>query len=283
MSEKGGKICQARSVFGILMAMKNMMICGGMVAAVAGVVVAAEGFGIKPGTPVIPGTPWEVHDGTRPQPPVVETGGAVSVKAPGDAKVLFDGKGLEAWTTDGKAASWGVKDGVLVAAPGTLMTKDSFGPVQLHVEWRIPAGRQVNGQGGGNSGVFLMGMYEIQILQSHGNKTYPDGTAGALYGQTPPLVNATAPQGEWQSYDILFHPPVYEGEKVVEPAKATVIQNGVVLHHARPFLGPTQFRQLAKYPAKHPEKGPIHLQWHGDPVEFRNIWVRPIGEYDSAK
>jgi len=245
--------------------------------------LAAEGFGIKPGTPEIPGTPWQVHDGTRPQPRVVETGGAVAVKAPGDAKVLFDGGSLDAWTTDGKAASWAVKEGILVASPGTLTTKDQFGPVQVHLEWRVPAGRKVDGQGGGNSGIFLMGMYEVQILQSHENKTYPDGTAGALYGQTPPLVNATAPQGEWQSYDILFHPPKYDGEKVVEPATVTVIQNGVVLHHARKFMGPTQFRKLASYPPTHPATGPLSLQFHGDPIEFRNIWARPIGNYDEEK
>lgn len=245
--------------------------------------LAAEGFGIKPGTPEIPGTPWQVHDGTRPQPRIVETGGAVAVKAPGDAKVLFDGGSLDAWTTDGKAASWAVKEGILVASPGTLTTKEQFGPVQVHLEWRVPAGRKVDGQGGGNSGIFLMGMYEVQILQSHENKTYPDGTAGALYGQTPPLVNATAPQGEWQSYDILFHPPKYDGEKVVEPATVTVIQNGVVLHHARKFMGPTQFRQLASYPPKHPETGPLALQFHGDPIEFRNIWARAIGNYDEEK
>jgi hypothetical protein len=251
--------------------------------AAGNVALAAEGFGIKPGTPGIPGTPWQVHDGTRPQPKVVETGGAVSVKAPADAKMLFDGSSLDAWKSGDKPASWVVKDGILVAAPGNLTTKEEFGPVQVHLEWRIPAGRKVNGQGGGNSGIFLMGLYEVQILQSNGNKTYPDGTAGALYGQTPPLVNATAPQGEWQSYEILFHPPKYEGEKVVEPATVTVIQNGVVLHHARKFLGPTQFRQLASYPPKHPATGPLSLQFHGDPIEFRNIWARPIGGYDEEK
>ena len=176
-----------------------------------------------------------------------------------------------------------VKDGILVASPGNLTTKEEFGPVQVHLEWRVPAGRKVNGQGGGNSGIFLMGLYEVQILQSNGNQTYPDGTAGALYGQTPPLVNATAPQGEWQSYEILFHPPKYEGEKVVEPATVTVIQNGVVLHHARKFMGPTQFRKLASYPPTHPATGPLSLQFHGDPIEFRNIWARPIGSYDEEK
>jgi len=248
----------------------------------AGMAMAGdEGFGKKPSTPDLPGTPWKVHDGTRPQPKVLETAGAVSVKAPADAKVLFDGKSADAWTTDGKPATWPVKDGILTAAPGTLISKDKFGPVQVHLEWRIPPGRKVEGQGGGNSGIFLMGLYEVQILQSHGNPTYPDGTAGALYGQTPPLVNATGPQGEWQSYEILFQPPKYEGGKVVEPAWATVIQNGVVLHHARKLLGPTQYRALARYPAEHPETGPLQLQFHGDPIEFRNIWARPIGNYDE--
>ena len=251
--------------------------------AVGGMAHAKEGFGEKPGTPEIPGTKWQVHDGTRPQPPVVATGGAVSVKPPADAKVLFDGKSLAEWTTDGKIATWPVKDGILTAAPGTLISKEKFGPVQVHIEWRIPAGRKVDGQGGGNSGIFLMGLYEVQILQSHGNKTYPDGTARAIYGQTPPLVNATAPQGEWQSYEILFQPPKYEGGKVAEPAWVTVIQNGVVLHHARKILGPTQYRQLASYPENHPETGPLHLQFHGDPVEFRNIWARPIGGYDAGE
>ena len=140
--------------------------------AAGGMAVAAEGPGIDPGTPQIPGTPWKVHDGSRPQPPVVENAGAVIVKPPGDAKVLFDGKSLDAWTTDGKPATWPVKDGIFTAAPGTLVSKDKFGPVQVHIEWRVPPGRPVKGQGGGNSGIFLMGLYEVQILQSHENPTY---------------------------------------------------------------------------------------------------------------
>ncbi|TAE77163.1 MAG: DUF1080 domain-containing protein [Verrucomicrobia bacterium] len=262
--------------------MQSMALAGCLAA--GGVAFGADGVGVKPGTPEIPGTAWQVHDGTRPQPVVVETAGALSVKAPSDAKVLFDGSSLDAWTAGGdKPAPWIVKDGVMIANQADIRTKESFGPMQLHLEWRIPAGREVNGQSGGNSGVFLMGMYEVQVLQSHTNRTYPDGTAGALYGQTPPLVNATAPQGEWQSYEILFHPPKYEGGKVAEPATVTVIQNGVVLHHSRRYMGPTQHRQVATYPENHPATGPIGLQFHGDPIEFRNIWVRPIGEYDAVK
>lgn len=244
----------------------------------AGGAVRAEGFGEKPDNPQLPGVPYVVHDGTRPQPRIVETAGAVSIKPPGDATVLFDGSGTAAWKGE-----WQVKDGVLIASPsGDLETKESFGPIQLHLEWRAPKGRSVDGQAGGNSGVFLMGLYEVQVLQSHGNKTYPDGQAGAMYGQRPPLVNATAPAGEWQSYEILFHPPVYQGGKLSKPAVVTVIHNGVVVQHAQNYLGPTAHSTLASYPPEHPATGPLRLQWHGDPIEFRNIWVRPIGNYDEA-
>ena len=242
-----------------------------------GVSQAVE-VGEKPPTPQIPGTDYVVHDGTRPQPRVVETGGAGSVKAPSDAKVLFGGENTDAWE-----GNWTVKDGILIASKGNFQTKDSFGPMQLHIEWRIPEGRKVNGQTGGNSGIFIMGRYEVQVLQSHTNKTYPDGQAGSLYGQYPPLVNATAPQGEWQSYDITFTPPVYKDGKFAEPATVTVIHNGVVVQNAQKFMGPTQHKKLATYPATHPETGPLKLQWHGDPIEYRNIWVRPPGEYDQAE
>lgn len=236
-----------------------------------------DGYGEKPNHPQLPGVPYVVHDGTRPQPQVVETGGALGVKPPGDAVVLFEGTNTDAWT-----GAWTVRDdGVLVAKDADIETKESFGPIQLHLEWRIPAGREVKGQSGGNSGVFLMGMYEVQVLQSHENQTYPDGQAGSIYGQKPPLVNATAPQGEWQSYEIFFHPPKYVGGTVVKPALVTVIHNGVVVQHAQKLLGPTQHQKLATYPKEHPITGPIRLQWHGDPIEFRNIWVRPIGGYDG--
>ncbi len=229
------------------------------------------------GTPQLPGVPYRVHDGKRPQPPAVSTGGALLVKPPSDAKVLFDGSSLDAWTTRGGKPAFLLRDGVMVANGKDVQTREQFGAIQLPFEWRLPAGRPVDGQKGGNSGVFLMGLYEVQVLQSHNNPTYADGTAGAMYGQLPPLVNATSPQGEWQSCDIAFEPPVYEGEKVVKPAKVTVIHNGVVVQNGESYLGPTVWRRLASYPPKHPEKGPISLQFHGDPMEFRNIWVRPLG------
>lgn len=234
-------------------------------------------------TPQLPGVPYRVHDGSRPQPPMVEPSGPVCVKPPSDAVVLFDGSSLDAWTTDGGPAAFQVKDGVMVAHDKDIVTKQSFGAVQLHLEWRMPAGREVAGQKGGNSGVYFMNRYEIQILQSHDNPTYADGSAGAMYGQYPPLVNATTPQGEWQSYDIAFEPPVYEGSAVVKPAKVTVLHNGVVVQHGMGYLGPTVWRKLASYPDSHPATGPIRLQFHGDPVEFRNVWVRPLGQRDGKE
>jgi hypothetical protein len=235
-------------------------------------------------TPIIPGTPFHVHDGKRPQPRVIESGGAVAVKPPSDAVVLFDGTNSDAWVAaNGGESPWKIQDGVMIANGADIRTKDEFGAIQLHFEWRLPADRKVNGQSGGNSGCFLMGLYEVQVLQSHTNQTYPDGQACALYGQLPPLVNATSPQGEWNSYDITFTPPVYEGEKVITPAKVTVIHNGVVVQNGESFIGTTTHQKLASYPPKHPEAGPIRLQFHGDPMEFRNIWVRPLGRRDEAK
>lgn len=243
---------------------------------VIGVAIAVE-VGEKPNTPKLPDVPYVVHDGTRPQPRKVGSGGAIEVKAPSDATVLFDGSNTDAWK-----GNWQVKDGVLVASPGGLSTKESFGSCQLHLEFRVPADREVKGQKGGNSGVFLMGRYEIQVGESFANQTYPDGQTGAIYGQTPPLVNSSTPQGEWQSFDIIFDAPVYEDGKVVKSGEVTVLHNGVLLHHGRQILGPTSHKKLAKYPDNHPEAAPLNLQWHGDPIEYRNIWIRSQGSYDDA-
>ncbi len=245
-----------------------------------GVLQAEEGLGYQD-TPMIPGTPYHVHDGTRPQPRIVETAGAVVIKPPSDATVLFDGTSLDAWTSNGGQAAWEIKDGAMIAKDKDIQTKEKFGAIQLHFEWRLEAGRPVKGQGGGNSGCFLMGLYEVQVLQSNGNKTYPDGQAGSLYGQLPPLVNATSPQGEWNSYDVTFVPPVYEDGKVKTPAKITIIHNGVVVQNGESYIGPTGHKNLASYPAQHPETGPLRLQFHGDPMQFRNFWIRPLGERDQ--
>jgi hypothetical protein len=213
---------------------------------------------------------------------VVTTAGAVSIKPPSDAIVLFDGTNLDAFTQNGGPATWPIKDGTFAVGKKDIQTKESFGAIQLHFEWRLPAGRKVDGQSGGNSGMFLMGLYEIQVLQSNNNPTYPDGQAGSFYGQLPPLVNATSPQGEWNSYDIAFEPPVYKDGKVEKPAKATIFHNGVFVQNGELFLGPTQHKKLASYPEKHPETGPIRIQDHNDPMEYRNIWVRPLGKRDAG-
>jgi hypothetical protein len=249
-------------------------------AACGGVQAQVHGY---PDGPKLPGVPYVVHDPARPQPRMIETAGAVVVKPPSDAKVLFDGTSLDAWTTNGGPPAWVIKDGAMVANAKDIQTKESFGAVQLHFEWRCPAGRKVEGQSGGNSGAFLMGLYEVQVLQSHNNPTYPDGQAGAIYGQLPPLVNATAPQGEWQSYDVAFEPPVYKDGKVIKPAKVTLFHNGVFVQHGEAYLGPTEHRRLASYPEKHPESAPLRLQFHGDPMEYRNMWIRPLGERDRTK
>ncbi len=234
-------------------------------------VASAEIHGYPDG-PKLPGGTYSVHDPARPQPPVVATTGAVVVNPPSDAVVLFDGKSLDAWTP-----GWKIEDGVMVAAGNDIASKQSFGAIQMHFEWRLPKGRKVDGQDGGNSGVFLMGLYEVQVLQSNGNETYPDGQAGSMYGQLPPLVNPTLPQGEWNSYDLTFVPPVYQDGKVVTAAKLTLFHNGVCVQNGESFLGPTQHQTLATYPESHPESAPLKLQFHGDPLEFRNIWVRPLG------
>lgn len=254
---------------------ERYLMIGGLV--VLGGFATAAKFGEKPDTPQLPGVPWVVHDGTRPQPKRVDNQGVVSIAPPADAKVLFDGTNLDAWTSP----DWEVKDGIMTAANKNLWTKDQFRDFQMHIEWRIPADRIVDGQKGGNSGVFLMDLYEVQILPCYENKTYPDGQAGGMYGQFPPLVNASRPKGEWNSYDLVFKAPRYEDGKVVEPAKLTLFHNGVLLHNAKEYYGPTRHKKLTSYPTEHPERGPIRLQWHRDPVQYRNIWIREVGDYDE--
>lgn len=260
--------------------MKNQTfaILGGALIGASG--LHAEDLGYQD-TPIIPGTPYHVHDGKRPQPRIIETAGAVLVKPPSDAKVLFNGSNLDAWTSKKGEPTWEIKDGAMVAKETDIVTKEAFGAIQLHLEWKIPADRKVDGQQGGNSGCFLMGLYEVQVLQSNGNKTYPDGQAGALYGVQPPLVNATSPQGEWNSYDITFEPAIYADGKFKTPAMVTVIHNGVVVQLREAFTGPSAHKILSSYPAELPATGPLKLQFHGDPVEYRNIWVRPLGERDQ--
>ena len=238
-------------------------------------------------TPMLPGMPWHVHDPARPHPPVV-TPGATPGAAPSDATVLFDGKDLSKWVHHGTGANaaqvtparWNVRDGYFEVAAGTgaIYSRDAFGDMQLHLEWASPAEVKGNSQGRGNSGIMAMGLYEIQILDTFNNTTYADGQAGAIYGQYPPLANVARGPGQWQTYDIVFEAPRWEGGKLVKAASQTVFWNGVIVHNRKEVMGPMVYRDVAKY-TPHDAALPIMLQDHGNPVRFRNIWVRGIGAY----
>lgn len=200
----------------------------------------------------------------------------VGLAPPSDALILFNGKDLSSWKSADKDARWKLDDGVMeVNGTGTIETRETFGDIQLHVEWAAPAVVESSSQGRGNSGVFLMGRYELQVLDSFDNRSYSDGQAAAMYGQYPPLVNACRKPGEWQTYDIVFRAPRFEGERLLKPATLTVLHNGVLVHDAEAFLGATAHRALAKY-SQHAAQGPISLQDHGNPVRYRNIWVRRL-------
>jgi len=225
----------------------------------------------------------ETDPALAPQPPVVQPG-AVTGMPPSDAIVLFNGKNTDGWSADdGSPSQWIVKGGALqpVEDSGVIRTVQEFGSCQLHVEWATPATVEGDGQGRGNSGVFLMGQYEIQILDSYDNTTYPDGQAGALYGRSAPLVNACRKPGEWQSYDIIFHRPVFDASgNVVKRATFTILHNGVLIQDHLELSGGTLWKSkhsVVPYEA-HGDKGPITLQDHGNPVSFRNIWVRELAD-----
>jgi hypothetical protein len=228
-------------------------------------------------------TTWKIHDLNRPLPPVIDPATASTQESPGrppsDAVVLFDGKDLSRWIhKDGTAAKWKVENGYaeVVAKTGYINTRDSFGDCQLHVEFAEPVPPKGESQERGNSGVFLMGLYEIQVLDSYENKTYADGQASAVYGQYPPLVNASRPPGQWQSYDIVFHGPRFDSEgKLLRPARVTVLHNGVLVQNNVELSGPTAHGQRPPYKAQ-PEKLPLALQDHGSPVRYRNIWIREL-------
>jgi len=244
---------------------------------------AADGY---KDTPLIPGTKWHVHDPDRPKPRIITSGKTFSDMAapPSDAIVLFDGKDLSKWKQgDGSDAKWKIENGYMEVVPksGILRTRDEFSDFQLHIEWATPVKVEGKGQGRGNNGLNIFGRYEIQILDSYNNETYSDGQAAAIYGQTPPLVNASRAPGEWQSYDVIWEGPRWDAEgKLEKKAYVTVLHNGVVVHHRRELHGFVQHRTVGDYNQRR-EKGPIELYEHGNPVRFRNIWIRPLGEYDK--
>jgi len=228
---------------------------------------------------------WLVHDMNRPAPAVISPGTESTAteagEAPSDAIVLFDGTDLSKWTSRrGGPAKWSVQGGFMEAVKdaGDIKTKEKFGSCQLHVEFTTPSRVTGTGQGRGNSGVFLMGIYEVQVLDSYKNTTYPDGQCGALYGRAVPLVNACREPGEWQSYDIIFHRPIFKGKKVVRKATFSILQNGVLVHDHVELEGGTDWRgehAVSEY-EPHEDKGPIMLQDHGNPIRYRNIWIREL-------
>ena len=228
---------------------------------------------------------WAQHDLNRPAPAVVDPGTGVPAETPGrppaDAVVLFDGKDLSAWKGQkaGGAAPWKVENGYFEVVPktGGIETVQAFGDAQLHIEWMAPDPAKGQSQDRGNSGVFFGGgRYEIQVLDSFGNRTYPDGQAGSIYGQYPPLVNASRAPGQWQAYDIVFEAPRFDAAgKLMKPARVTVFHNGVLAQHAMEFIGPSTNKVRTPYSA-HPEKLPIGLQDHDHPVRFRNVWLREL-------
>jgi len=248
-------------------------------------VTSALAFGQAPqlgydDTPLQPNGKWRIHDSKRPVPSVVTPGPAIAAGPPSDALVLLGPSGdVSKWQAeDGSPALWPVAQGVLQTGKGFIQTKAEFTDVQLHVEFATPAKLEGQSQGRGNSGVFLAGVFEIQVLDSFQNPTYADGQAAAMYGQYPPLVNASRPPGEWQSYDIVFSAPRFSASgQLVSPATATVFHNGVLVHNARAFWGPTAHRRIDPYGPSN-ARGPIRLQDHQNPVRYRNIWVRELRE-----
>ena len=235
-------------------------------------------------TPMLPGQKWRVHDIERPRPLLV-TPGAESAQPPSDAVVLFDGKDLSKWVGQKKgqvvAPGWKVGHGYMevVGRSGDLVSKEKFGDAQYHIEWMAPAKICGSSQWRGNSGILLMNHYEIQVLDSYDNPTYADGGAAAIYGQWPPLVNASRKPGEWQTYDIVFEAPLFEGEKLAKPAFVTVIHNGVLVHHHKEIIGRMAHRIVGTYSPHDPEQ-PLGLQDHDTSVRYRNIWVRRLAGYD---
>lgn len=230
----------------------------------------------------------ETDPAKQPPPPVVTPGSESTQDKPGaapsDAIVLFNGKDLSQWTsmTPGEQTKWVLNDGAMSPTKGSGMirTKEEFGSCQLHVEFATPKEVKGEGQGRGNSGVFLQGRYEVQVLDSYENATYPDGQCAALYGRAKPLANASRKPGEWQTFDIVYHRPIFKDGQVEKRATFTVFHNGVLVHDCVELTGGTDWRgshAVWNY-QPHGDTGPILLQDHGNPVLFRNIWIRKLAD-----
>lgn len=236
-------------------------------------------------TPMLPGGKWHVHDSDRPEPRVVDPGTPSTQEVPGkppsDAVILFDGTNMDHWRDSKGPSRWKLENGYMEVTPNTesITTTDQIGDCQLHVEWQEPRKLPGDSQERGNSGVIFFGRYEVQVLDSYENPTYADGSAAAIYGSWPPLVNAMRKPGEWQMYDILFTVPRWENNKLVKPGYFTVFHNGVAVHNHVELLGNSNHRALPNY-EPHPPRGSLLLQNHGNPVRFRNIWYRELKDYD---
>jgi hypothetical protein len=271
--------------------MKRMVLTRAAVCAAAltaGVTLLAQGQKPAPPTQWVdtPTGRWMVHDESRPAPPVVTPGvcGAqeTPAKPPADAIVLFDGTSLDNWIDmKGQPSKWVIRDGYMesVKGAGYVRSKQEFGSAQVHVEFATPSTVIGNSQGRGNSGVFLQGQYEVQVLDSYDNKTYPDGQCGALYGRAVPLVNACCKPGQWQTYDIVYHRPTFDKDgKVTKKAVFTVFHNGILIQDHVAIDGGTQWlgpHTITDY-APHGDTGPLMFQDHNNPVRFRNVWVREL-------
>jgi hypothetical protein len=240
-------------------------------------------------TPMIPGTPWHIHDPDRPQPAVIKPGMPATLGStpPSDAEVLFDGQDLSKWqNSHGQDADWKLQDRYMevVRGVGNLRTRRQWADFQLHVEWASPNPPKGEGQGRGNSGILINGLYEVQVLDSYHSLTYPDGQAGAIYGQMPPLINACKAPGEWQTYDIIFESPRWTDRgELVKKACITVLHNGIVIQNHYELTGCTDgiggvpWKSLGNYNLPHPPEVFIELQTHNsDPVRYRNIWIRKL-------
>ena len=228
--------------------------------------------------------PWAVHDINRPQPKIVTPGSFSSQEQPGkppsDAIVLFDGSDVSNFEADVDGSvptKWIVKDGAMECVPGSgyVRTKAKFGDCQLHVEWAAPSEVKGDSQGRGNSGVFLMGIMEIQVLDNYNNPSYADGMAGSVYDENPPMANALRPPGQFQTYDIVFRRPIWRDGKEIDSGYVTVFVNGVLVQDHTRIEGTTGHMRRS-VPGAFPEVGPLKLQDHGNPVRYRNIWYRPL-------
>lgn len=260
--------------------MKNFLLC--LLTLSTAVALGAQELGYHdyrhPGydtTPLVTREGYHVHQDERPLPPRVRVANsfdAHGAPAPSDATILFDGESTEQW----RDHEWRVEDGNLIATKGGLITKSNYGDFQLHLEWRTPDPALASHTGNiGNSGLYIMGRYELQIYDSYSSRVYADGGAGAVYGQTPPLVNVTRKPHEWQTYDIIFHAPIFRNEELLRPAYITVLHNGVLIQNHTEVLGPTGHKTAQAYKA-HAPMLPLTVQAHGSEVAFRNIWIREL-------